>query len=117
MKFALALIAIAFTSSVFATDFHAKLLDVDCSISNGVVTRTSTFGKEFLGSVTETKNVKMDGLAPFIRKAIETATETPVEADAEYVYTMKHDGKSYNIGVRDSIESQMLVRMVSKICR
>ena len=115
MKFAFALVVIAFTSSVFAADFHAKIDDVDCSITNGVVTRTASFGKEFIGSVTEMKVVKMDGLAPFIRKAIETSTEAP--ADAEYVYTMKHEGKTYNIGARDSLESQMLVRMISKICR
>lgn len=117
MKFALALVAIAFTSSVFAADFHAVIDDVECSIVNGKVTRTASFGKEFIGSVTETKTVELSGLAPFIRKVSEVSSQLPQSNDTEYRYTMIHDGKSYSLNTRDSIESSMIVRMVSKICR
>lgn len=117
MKFAFAVVAIAFTSSVFAADFHAVIDDVECSIVNGKVTRTSSFGKDFIGSFKETKTVELAGLAPFIRKATEVSSQIPSSADADYAYTMIHDGKSYTLSTRDSIESSMLVRMITRICR
>lgn len=75
MKLALILATFVLASSAFATDFFAKIDKVDCKIVNGNVTRTLNFGKDFTGSVTETKTVSMNGLAPFIEKAIATARE------------------------------------------
>ena len=117
MKFAFAVVAIVFTSSVFAADFHAVIDDVECSIVNGKVTRVSSFGKEFIGSFKETKTVELAGLAPFIRKVSEVSSQLPHSTDTEYRYTMTHEGKSYSLNTRDSIESSMIVRMISRICR
>lgn len=116
MKMALTLAAFILTSSAFATDFYAKIDVIDCKIENGVVTRTHTFGKEFKGSATETKTVKLEGLAPFIEKAIATARELD-PSETEYVYSMKHEGKTYNLSVNDSRESQAIIRMITGICR
>lgn len=114
MKFALALLALS--TSAFATDFYAKIDDVDCKIEKGIVTRKASFGKDAIGSYTETKTVKMEGLAPFIERAMLTSTQTPGSMP-EYAYSMKHEGKSYILNVDDSRESQSLIRMISRICR
>lgn len=111
-------ITICLVSSVsaFATDFTAKMEDVNCTIKNGVVTRTQTFGKEALGSITETKTVKMNAES-LIMKAMETSTQTPAGADEDYVYSMNHEGKTYTLNVNDSKESMFLIRMITKSCR
>ena len=111
-------IAICLVSSVsaFATDFTAKMEDVNCTIKNGVVTRTQTFGKDALGSITETKNVKMNAEA-LIMKAMETSTQVPAGADEDYVYSMTHEGKTYTLTTSDSKESMFLIRMITKSCR
>lgn len=112
------LVGICLVSSVsaFATDFTAKMEDVNCTIKNGVVTRTQTFGKDALGSITETKTVKMNAEA-LIMKAMETSSQLPAGADDEYVYTMIHEGKSYTLTTSDSKESMFLIRMITKSCR
>lgn len=111
-------IGICLVSSVsaFATDFAAKMEDVNCTIKNGVVTRTQVFGKEALGSITETKMVKMNAEA-LIMKAMETSTQAPAGADDEYVYSMIHEGKTYTLSTSDSKESMFLIRMITKSCR
>lgn len=111
-------IAICLVSSVsaFATDFTAKMEDVNCTIKNGIVTRTQTFGKEALGSITETKSVSMKADA-LIMKAMETSSQLPAGAQDEYVYTMIHEGKTYTLNTSDSKESMFLIRMITKSCR
>lgn len=116
MKLALTLATFVLASSAFATDFFAKIDNVDCTIVNGNVTRTLNFGKEFTGSVTETKTVSMKGLAPFIEKAIATARDLD-PANPEFSYKMKHEGKTYILSTDDSRESMALVRMITNICR
>lgn len=111
-----AIVLFALSSSAFATDFYAKIDDINCKIEKGIVTRKASFGKEFIGSFTETKLVKMDGLEPFIAKAALTATDRP-NTDSEFAYSMKHEGKMYTLNVDDSRESQSLIRMISRICR
>ncbi len=117
MRTAFFLVTLAFATSTFATEFYAKIDAVDCKIENGVMTRKYTFGKEFKASTTETKMVKLEGLAPFIEKAIATARDIEAPAGAEYVYSMKHEGKLYHLAVDDSRESMSLIRMISNICR
>ena len=114
MKIAIALLALS--TSAFATDFYAKMDDVDCKIENGVVTRKATFGKDFIGSYTETKTVKVEGLTPFIERAMLTSSQT-TGSHPDFAYSMKHEGKTYLLNVDDSRESQSLVRMISRICR
>ncbi len=117
MKFLFTVVAFALTSSAFATHFHAVIDDVECSIADGKVTRTASFGKEFIGSFKETKSIELSGLAPFIRKVSEVSSQLPHSNDSEFRFTMIHEGKSYSLNTRDSLESSMIVRMISKICR
>jgi len=109
-------VCLVLSVSAFATDFTAKMEDVSCTIKNGIVTRTQTFGKDALGSITETKSVKMNADA-LIMKAMETSTQVPAGADDDYVYSMIHEGKTYTLNVNDSKESMFLVRMITKSCR
>lgn len=115
MKKFLTAICLVSSVSAFAVEFSAKIEDTKCTIKNGVVTRTQTIGKDKLASFTETKNIKMNVDAALIEKAIETATERP--ANADYVYTMTHEGKTYTLATDDSKESIVLMRMITRICR
>lgn len=108
--------AIAMMSSAFAADFSAKMEDVNCTIKNGVVTRTQTFGKEALGSITETKMVKFNADA-LIAKAAELSSQLPAGSGEDYVYTMTHEGKTYTLSTQDSKEVMFLIRMITKSCR
>lgn len=111
-----ALILLALSSSAFAADFYAKIDSVDCKIEKGIVTRKASFGKDFIGSYSEMKLVKLEGLAPFIARAALTSSQVP-GTDSEYSYSMKHEGKMYTLNVNDSLESMSLVRMITRICR
>ena len=111
-----ALVLLALSSSAFAADFYAKIDGIDCKIEKGIVTRKASFGKDFIGSFTESSSVKLDGLAPFIERAALTATDRP-NTNPEFAYSMKHEGKMYTLNVDDSRESQSLIRMISRICR
>ena len=57
----------------------------------------------------------MDGLAPFVEKAIATARDA--HSSEEFSFSMKHEGKTYILNVDDSRESQSLIQMISRICR
>lgn len=116
MKYALVLSLLAFASSAFALEFTAKIDDINCKIENGIVTRTMSFGKETKASFTETKAVKLEGLAPFVQKVVETASNV-AEANSEFVFTMTVDGKTYLLNTRESTEGLYLIRMISRICR
>ncbi len=116
MKFALLFAVLAFSASSFATTFTAQIDDIACKIDNGNVTRTVTFGKDVKASFTETKTVKLEGIAPFVQKVVETASNV-AEADTEFVFTMNHEGKNYILNTRESMEGLHLIRMISRICR
>lgn len=116
MKKVLAVVCLVSAVSAFAADFSAKMEDVNCTIKNGVVTRTQTFGKDALGSITETRIVNMKAEA-LIAKAMEVSSQSPASADELYVYTMTHEGKTYTLSTQDSKESMFLIRMISKSCR
>jgi type 1 fimbria pilin len=116
MKFASALIVLTLSTGALATEFYANIDHTSCSIVNGTATWTTTFGKEFIGSFTQSKTVTMEGLAPFIEKASLVSSQTP-SADREFSYSMKHEGKTYTLNAEDSTESMALVRMITKICR
>jgi hypothetical protein len=115
MKFASIVVLLALSASAMATEFYAKIDNTECSIINGVVTSKTSFGKEFTGSFTQTKNVSIEGLTPFIDRAIVTATQTT--SDSGLLFTMKHEGKTYVLNAEDSMESMSLVRMITKVCR
>ncbi len=116
MKLSSLVVLLALSTSAMATEFYATMDRTDCKIINGTVTRTTTFGKEVTGSFTESKKVTMEGLAPFIEKALVVSSQTP-SADREFAYSMKYEGKTYTLNTEDSTESMTLVRMISKICR
>lgn len=111
-------VAVCLVSSIsaFAAEFSAKMEDVNCTIKNGVVTRTQTFGKEALGTISETKMVTMKADA-FIAKAMEVSSQVPARADEDYVYTMTQEGKTYTLSTNDSKEVMLLIRMITKSCR
>ncbi len=115
MKFALILTALI-SSSAFATDFFAKIENNNCKIENGLVTRTSFLGKEATASFTETKNVKIEGIAHLVAKAIEVSSPFPGN-DVNYRFTMKHEGTAYLLDTRDSSESMALINMIARLCR
>lgn len=118
MKIFIVLIALSFSSMALATEFFAQIEEVDCKIVNGMVTRTATFGKEARASYTETKSVKLEGLAPFIEKAIATASETPISGNVtDITFSMKHEDKMYYLDVDQAREVQYLIRMIARICR
>lgn len=116
MKF-IALTIALMASSAFATEFSARIDNIDCKISNGVVSRTQSFGKDMKASFTETKTVSMKGTEAFIRLATETASQLPASENSDFSYTMSHEGKTYYLDVDDSKETMYLIRMITKICR
>lgn len=116
MKLAFILSTFVIASSAFATDFYAKMVNVDCSIENGTVTRTYSFGKDTVATATETKSVKFQDLGPIVEKAIASVRDVH-SPDSDYAYSMKHEGKLYALNVDDSRESMALIRMISGLCR
>lgn len=103
--------------SAFATEFNAKIDDVQCRIVNNTVTRTQTFGKDVTASFTETKKVSISGMEELAYRVAATSTQTPTSEDGSFRYTMSVDGKPYHLNVNDSKESMILVRMITKLCR
>lgn len=117
MKF-LALTIAFIAAPLFAgTEFNARIDNTDCKISNGVVSRTQTFGKDTKASFTETKAVSMNGVDSFIKLATETASQLPTNDEFGISYSMNHEGKTYFLNVNDSKETMYLIRMITKICR
>lgn len=116
MKFAF-IAAVLVSASAMATEFHAQIENTHCSIVNGTVTRTSSFGKEKIVSFSETSSVKMDGLAPYVRAVTLTSSQMPDPRNSDFSFTMKHEGKTYTLNTTDSEESRILVRMLGRICR
>jgi hypothetical protein len=115
MKAFIGMIALMITGSVFATEFNVKIEDINCTISaNGAVTRTQKVG---VATFTEKKTVSMTGLDALVAKAVEVSSQVPASQEEEYVYTMIQDGKSYTLNLKESKESQTLIRLTSRICR
>ncbi len=116
MKFIAFTIALMTSVTVFAADFSARIDNIDCKISNGTVSRTQTFGKDTKASFTETKTVTLNGAEALIKLASETASQIPA-SEAEFSYSMTHEGKTYYLDVNDSKETMYLIRMITKLCR
>lgn len=119
MKFAAILMGLVFSVASFATEFSAKIENVNCTIANGEVVRTQTLGKKAEGSFTEKKNVTIKGIESFIQKSVETSSQVPASTEYSefYEYKMIHEGKTYYLDTKDSDESMILVRMITKLCR
>lgn len=116
MKNLFIVLGIASTLSAYATEFSAKMDDVNCTIKNNIVTRTQTFGKDASASITEMKEVKFSADS-LIMKAMEASTQVPAGTDDEFAFSMVHEGKSYSLNTSDSKETMALIRMITKSCR
>jgi hypothetical protein len=114
-SFALATLMLSMTS-IAATEFNAKMLNVDCKITSTEVTRTYTVGKENKASFTEKKEISMKGIDALAKIAAASTSGRP-STDTEYVYNMTYEGKTYLLSLDDSKESTTLMNIVSRLCR
>lgn len=117
MKKLIVVLGLVSSMSAMATEFSAKMVNVNCTIKNNVVTRTETFGKEKKASLTEKKEVSLKGMDSLILKAVEMSSQVPAGAMDEYAYSMNHEGKTYTLDTSDSPETMSLIRMITKMCR
>lgn len=117
MKFVVLALTAAFSLTAFATDFSAKIDRTFCTITNGKMVRTQYMNKARSVSFTENKNVVINGLENLLPKVLETAAQSPIDMEQDYVFTMIHEGKTYLLNTEDSPETQVLIRLIAQSCR
>lgn len=117
MKTLFAVWALAVSVQAFALELNAKIDRVFCSISGSELVRTQYMNKTKTVSFTETKVVRIVGVETLLPKVIETASDAPANMEEDYVFTMTHEGKTYQLDAKASPETQVLVRLISQSCR
>ncbi len=117
MKFIVLALVAAFSISAMATEFNAKLDRVICTINNSKLVRTQYMNKARTVSFTDNKTVAIAGVETLLPKVLETAAVTPADMEQDYVFTMTHEGKTYVLDVKDSPETQVLIRLIAQSCR
>lgn len=86
-----------------------------CSISNGDVTRTLSFGKEKQVKMTSKSHFTFEGIEAAAKVAAKFASNRPASNEMES-YSMILDGKKIELDTNESPEALMLVQVIVKAC-
>ena len=116
MKHLICILTLGLSLGASAAEFEVKVLNVDCHIKNGTVSRKQSFGRELEASFTETKKVQINGAEKLVEKALTLASTLP-RTEHGMSYAVIVDGKKHFIEASDSLESEHLIRTLNKICR
>lgn len=116
MKMIITVFCLSLSLSAFSSEFQVDVLNSNCHIKDGQVSRTQSFGKKSEISFTEYKKVDLKGVDSFVDKAMTFASGFP-RSNSGMSYAVIVNGKKNYIEAMDSLESELLIRMLNKICR
>lgn len=89
---------------------------VNCTLKDGKVTRSQTFGKENIVGFTQIYEITTTGLEETLKVA-EASARPNTNTQGDLVVTANLDGKKFNLALDDSKEALYLVQMMAKICK
>jgi hypothetical protein len=112
MKFFYAALLILVSFSSYAVEFKAKYGLEECRMANHKVETTFIQAKGKM-RLTTTKDYKLSGVDEFIQKAMAVSSQREM---VDGYYKMIVAGQEYNLHPDDSLESMMLIRLISKAC-
>lgn len=113
-KFTLVMTSLLFSISAFsAIELYSKVGNTECLIANNKAVKTVSMlhGKI---SLTTTKEVSFQGLEATLSKAIASATGQV--SSEEMIWTATVDGVSTSIHYNDSVESMVIIKLMSSAC-
>ncbi|MCM2348731.1 MAG: hypothetical protein NDI69_01840 [Bacteriovoracaceae bacterium] len=97
-------------------ELFGKLVNMDCTIKNGVVTKTMSFSKEKDLSFSTSHKINVDGLEKYAERAVALTTNNP-HVNTDYKFKITMDGKTTEINQADSKEALYVVRMIVQACK